>query len=326
MKIIDRLKDKGKLKIYNMAREAYLKKAICDIGRIIEEEDKIICYVDQKALDRHKKSIYRFHLNGMNEVTDGIKETVQNFKLNKPVYYIFESIKFKTAIEFSSFWAHVIFRNCTFDKNIGIIWAEDVVFENNKYLDHCPIYFYGNSFLTGDRIKKITFINEYFFNGYRLKRYGEPANFGMNIDAELIEIINSKIEADNSATISIRAKKTLITKSEINANEVYIDSESIDFTSSYITAKSGIIIENANCDFVGKVQAPTTFYNGVDLSNDQEPSKINEDEKKLKESRMLLIKILRRLSDCCKQINENRIQPIKNDFDNEPVIKVLKQR
>ena len=43
MKIIDRLKDKGKLKIYNMAREAYLKKAICDIGRILKK--KIVSYV-----------------------------------------------------------------------------------------------------------------------------------------------------------------------------------------------------------------------------------------------------------------------------------------
>lgn len=124
-RIIDNIKKKAKLKVYNEARQLYLKKSICNIGKIVEEEDKIICYVDQKSIDRYKGNnpLYKLRLNGMNQVTEGIKETVENFRLNKPVYYIFDGIEFSTGLEITSLWSNVIFRNCTFDKNIGIIWA-----------------------------------------------------------------------------------------------------------------------------------------------------------------------------------------------------------
>lgn len=93
-KLIDKLKKKSKLKIYNEIRQIYLKKSICNIGKIVEEEDKIICYVDQKYIDRYKgnKPFYKLRLNGMNQVTEGIKETVEKFRLNKPVYYVFDGI------------------------------------------------------------------------------------------------------------------------------------------------------------------------------------------------------------------------------------------
>lgn len=53
-RIIDNIKKKAKLKVYNEARQLYLKKSICNIGKIVEEEDKIICYVDQKSINRYK--------------------------------------------------------------------------------------------------------------------------------------------------------------------------------------------------------------------------------------------------------------------------------
>ena len=83
-RIIDNIKKKAKLKVYNEARQLYLKKSICNIGKIVEEEDKIICYVDQKSIDRYKGNnpLYKLRLNGMNQVTEGIKETVENFRLN----------------------------------------------------------------------------------------------------------------------------------------------------------------------------------------------------------------------------------------------------
>ena len=77
--IVDKIKDKTKKKLYNEARSAYLRKSICNIGRIVETDDKIICYVEQDALDKYKgnKPIYDLMLRGMNVVTDGIRENSQ---------------------------------------------------------------------------------------------------------------------------------------------------------------------------------------------------------------------------------------------------------
>lgn len=329
-KLIDKIKKKAKLKTYNEARQVYLKKSICNIGRIVEEEDKIICYVDQKSIDNYKEklSIYKFRLNGMNQVTEGIKETVENFGLNKPVYYIFDSIEFSTGVEITSLWSNVIFRNCTFNENIGIIYGDKITFENNNYKDLCDVYFYGNCFLTADRVSKLTFINDNFVNSLDLKYYSYfVPRFGMQIDAKEIEFINTKVDAEYNATINIKAERTKIENSELKANEVYVDSQSINVKDSSIIAQSGVMIENANRDFVGNVQAPIVFYNGIDLANSvRNTHKVNEDEVTLKEARIKLIEKLRNLSDYCQQLNDNRVQGIQDKLDNQTIVKVLKQR
>lgn len=46
MKNTNRIKRYISKKIYDKLRQEYLKYYISNIGRIVEEEDKIICYVD----------------------------------------------------------------------------------------------------------------------------------------------------------------------------------------------------------------------------------------------------------------------------------------
>ncbi|MBQ4263561.1 MAG: hypothetical protein IJB83_04920 [Bacilli bacterium] len=326
IRIVERIKEKNKIKKYNEERQAYLKKHICNIGNIVEEKDKIICYVDQKSIDRYKgnKSIYKMRLNGMNQVTEGIKETVEKLQLNKPVYYIFDGIEFDADLVLSSLWANIIFRNCKFDKNVGIIYGDEITFENNKYLDHCPYYFYGTCFLTADRISRITFVNDNFSNsdvGHH------PTKFGMKIDAKLVEFINTNVNAEHPGTINIKAERTRIENSEIKSNEIYFDSQNIDFTDSSIIAQNGVIIENANCDFVGNVQAPIIYYNGTDLAdNTQETHNVNKYEATLKETRKNLIDKLKSLSNYCNQLNDNKLQAIKDKLNSQTIVKTLKQK
>lgn len=327
-KLINKLKKKISLKIYNEIRQQCLKEYICNIGKIVEEEDKIICYVNQKYVDRYKgnKTLYKLRLNGINQITEGIKETVEKLKLNKPVYYIFDGIEFSLGLQITSLWAHVIFRNCTFDKNIGIIYGNEITFENNKYKDHCNTYFYGKCFLTADRVEKITFVNDNFFNSYDLKMYGDQ-HFGMQIDAKEVEFINTKVEAEYPATINITAESTRIEKSELKAHEVYIDSQNIDFVDSSLVAQNGAIIENANHDFSGNIQSPIIFYNGIDIANTtSKTQKVNKDEAILKESREELIEKLRNLSNYCQQLNDKKLQCIKDKFNDQAIVKILKQR
>lgn len=325
-KLIDKLKKKTKLKIYNKIRQIYLKESICNIGRIVEQEDKIICYVDQKYIDRYKGNnpIYDLILTGMNQVTEGRKETVEKFRLNKPIYYVFDGIQFSTGLKITSLWSNVIFKNCTFDKNIGIILGDEITFENNKYTDFCNVYFYGKCFFTAGGVKKLTFINDNFVNA--LKRHAD-AQFGMQIDANEVEFINTKVDAEYPATINIKAKRTKIEKSELKSNEVYIDSQSICFADSLLVAQNGVMIENINCDFSGNVQAPIIFYNGTDLANTTNETQIvNEDEAALKEARKKLIEKLGNLSKYCQQLNDNRLQCIKDKFNDQAIVKILKQR
>lgn len=332
-KIIDSIRKKSKLKVYETARQAYLKKWIPNIGKIVEEEDKIICYVDQKSVDKFKKNgSYNLSLYGLSDVPEVIEETITNFKLNKDVYYIFENINFDITLKLNTQWgANVTFKNCSFDKNVVIMWGDNIVFENNQYTDHCNVYYYGNCFFTAQYVKKLTFINDNVFNKYDLKKYATDFApiFGMNINGELVEFINSNIDLcdEHPATMRVKAQKMHIKNSVINAKEIYIDSQSIECTDSSISAQSGAMIENANCDFNSNIQAPILFYNGTDLaSKNKESHIVNQEEVLLNEARKKLIDKLRNLSNYCQQLNDNKTQEIKDKFNNQTIVKTLKQR
>ena len=68
--IVDKIKDTAKKKIYNEVRSTYLKKSICNIGRIVETDDKIICYVEQRALDKYDDGDMATYYSGMQSIVD----------------------------------------------------------------------------------------------------------------------------------------------------------------------------------------------------------------------------------------------------------------
>lgn len=322
--LLEQIKEGIRLRKYNELRQKYLKKFICNIGRIIEEENRIICYVDQKSLEEYRgvDPCYSLRLNGM---TIAREEIAEKFNFNKPVYYIFDNISFNNAIKMTSDCAQVVFKNCSFNKNVGILWGDEITFKNNKFKDHCNVYFYGKCFLTANNVKKISFINENFMNSYELKKYGNPL-FGMRIDAGVVEFINSEINAEASAAINIEAKKLRIKNSKLQAPEIYIDSQSIEFD-GIMQADDGVMIENANCDFSGMVKSPIIIYNGIDLANKiNSTCDITADTVTLAKVRKEFVEKLKIVSDYCQQINARQMQVVQNNLNNRSVLRTLKKK
>jgi len=323
--IVNKIKNRAKKKIYNEARNAYLRKSICNIGRIVETEDKIICYVEQEALDKYKGNSpsYDLMLRGMNVVTDGIREITEAFGLDKEVDYIFDGIKFDTGLQFTSTWCNVIFKNCIFNKNIGIIWGREITFENNKYTDDFDVYFLGNCFFTANMVKKLTFINENFVNSSTYV-YSKPV-FGMKIDAREVEFIDSVVVCENEGGVKIDAVNTRLENSAFIGKDINIKSTMIKSIDTSITGKESVIIENTNCDFDGNINSPIVFYNGIDLSNKRdEKVKVDIEEAKLIQARRKFVQELRRIRDYCLLKNEEKVQKVRDELNSQTVSKVLK--
>lgn len=76
--LLEQIKEGMRLIKYNELRQKYLKKFICNIGRIIEEENRIICYVDQKSLEEYRgvDPCYSLRLNGMTMAREEIAENL----------------------------------------------------------------------------------------------------------------------------------------------------------------------------------------------------------------------------------------------------------
>ena len=81
LKFINDIKKNRIFKIYNKMRQVYLKKFICNMGKIVEKDDKIICYVDQKSIDKYKieNNPCRLRLYGMEQISEKEKRYYRFF-------------------------------------------------------------------------------------------------------------------------------------------------------------------------------------------------------------------------------------------------------
>lgn len=283
---------------YKKARTKYLQQVISRIGTIEEKEDCIICYVKQELLEKNGKRVfYELQCNGMNTVYDKSKKIVEYFKLNKPVYYIFDGITFDTVVNISSLFANITFKNCTFNMGIRCFFADSITFENNKYNCWTEFKDYGNAFLYG-KINNLRFEHEQFVNNSEFHSFDN--NFGINVETNKITIICSNIQAGNNGQINIKANETILQYSKMIAPEIYLDSNNAFLNESFLEAK-GVIIESKNykchtttTDFCS-IRSPYTVYNGTEITTD------HNENKELKENRLKLVKTLKNVINKCNQ-------------------------
>jgi len=327
--------------MYNKGRNFSIKDVINVKGKIIEEEDKFVCYVDKFGIDRNlKDDIYNLELRGFKTLNEEFKKMFDYYDLDKSVYYIFENIDFNTSVEVSAnLGTHVVFRNCSFKDNIGIHWADEITFENNKYYDRAPFYSYGNTFLCSGKagIRNLRFVNDSFLN---FDEGHHPTRFGMDIEVGELEIINTKIEVmngtmfegkewcPNKGGLNIRADKIRIINSSIEVAELYLDSKSIKADSgSTIKASRGIIIENKENDLeIGNVLTPYLVYNGLELTETRGNNiTINKENIELLKARTDLAKVFREVKDMGISTNEKVLDDIRRKLDVKPLRRVLKK-
>ena len=328
MKKVNGIKRYISKKIYDKLRQEYLKYYISNIGRIVEEEDKIICYVDQKSLEKYKGNnpIYELKLYGMNQVTDGIKEKVKEFGLDKPVYYIFDGINFNTAVKLVSRWATIVFKNCTFNKGINVLWCDNIVFENNKYIDWANIYFTSDIFMNINRVNELTFINEEFKNSYEYTKIYDT-NFGMRIYAKKLNFINCMMGDATTTRINIISEETRLYNSNLKAKEIHLNSESIKSENSTFMASDGIEINNQNCDFNSIVYAPIVFYNGIVLEDrNNNGHEINSANALLNDARKEFLTKLYEVYNQCRYINDQKLENLKTKLEKQQILKLLKKK
>ena len=335
MKLINKI-------LYEQGRKLELKN-LTSLGKVYEEEDKLVCYVDERKLKKFKQTYFDIFLEGTSSFNKEKKEVYEYYKIDKPIHYIFDNINFNTHLKFAANNnTHIIFRNCAFKQSIKILIADKITFENNKYYDYYPSYLLGKTFLTNNNsmINTIRFIHEDFKNSHDDHH---PTRFGIDIEVENLEIINSNINIDNSVKynnketvpnrygITIKANNTKIINSDIKAAEIYLDSSNIIIDkNSNITATTGMIIENQNKDLetsTSNLKAPYLVYNEVELIKTSNKNiSINKDKiLSLHKKRTELITLLKRIEEKATIINENKVNEVRKNLNNREIKKVLKR-
>ena len=262
----------------------------------------------------------------MNQVTDGIKEKVKEFGLDKPVYYIFDGINFNTAVKLVSRWATIVFKNCTFNKGINVLWCDNIVFENNKYIDWANIYFTSDIFMNINRVNELTFINEEFKNSYEYTKIYDT-NFGMRLNAKRLNITNCIFGDATTTRINITSEETRLYNSNLKAKEIHLNSESIKSENSTFMASDGVEIDNQNSDFNSIVYAPIVFYNGIVLEGkNNNVHEVNSANALLNDARKEFLTKLYEVYNQCRYINDQKLENLKTKLEKQQVLKLLKKK
>lgn len=295
----------------NILKKDVMKVMTDNLGKIVEEEDKIICYVEKKKC---KKGKYCYVIPCFgNAVRYNNKKLAKKLKLDKPICYIIENIDFDKRVSIFGYNdCEVIIRNCNFEQGIyGHINGKCII--ENSYIKA----FLDNTSISAKNlaIKNMTIKNELIYPNCQLKFSADnkleivDSNIGRKKEqttiilesGNSIDLVNSKIESD---IITLKAKA-------ISANE----------KSNLIADKLNLNIEEFNNL---NITSPLIVYNGQSIIN-QKSQNLSKENLLLNLKRLEFLEVLKKLKAKCERINNAKISEIKQELDNQPVIKVLKK-
>ena len=286
----------------NYKRKLALRSITGNMGRVVEDEDEIICYVKQKKVG--KGCIF---LGGCHSFDNG--NTARKYGIDKPIHYIFDGLKCSSDI-YGYDGIKLDFRNCYFKYCSYISLVGDCEFENctfasslfyDIYADDITIKSSSISVLAGYNrfhvaaIYKLSLIDVDGIGGHFSKNRSVYFSSGKeilfkdtNIDCLDISIAAEKLVSINS---NLRARRT----ANIESNEI-----------------SGLVVDS-----------PNIICNDINVSSGK--MCLNKGNTLLDRKREDLINVLKEIRDKCKDINELKVKKVSEKIQGRPISKVLKR-
>ena len=106
--------------LYDLARNDAKKYLTNNLGIVVEEDDRLICYVEKS---RVKKKNYRYTIACLGIGKEKYrKEMAKKFQLDKPICYVIDGLELKrnNVYIFGYDDCEVIIKNCNFELNYFI--------------------------------------------------------------------------------------------------------------------------------------------------------------------------------------------------------------
>ena len=304
-----------KKKIYNIIRN-YLKKQLTgNLGKVVEIDDALYCYVDKKKCRRR-----RFFLDIM---CLGIKrcdkELARIYNLDKKVYYIFNNINFKKneVRLFGDENSEIIIKDCNFEYGLDIANGKNITLDNVsiKYIRGLNLYAEN---LT---LKNMNFDNPYYYIGCKkaIRLYADSC---LSITDSNIGRINGNFKT------SIVSPKLVLSNTKISGEEVFCDSKDIECLSNS-SFKGGNIVRVNTDSYPEKllIEAPKVVGNKVFLQDRNNYIYENStEEEKLTIKRKELIEVLKELKNKCAHRKKQILDIYDKNLSNQEVRKLLKSK
>lgn len=318
MKLDLRRKLKNGIKDY--VRTKTLNEKTCNLGEVVEEDSRFVCYVSQKKLEAfYRKNKYKFQTLNLSGFDMENPENVK-LKYNKPIYYIFDGITFHNKLEFGSLYnPYIVFVACSFEKNIFTYFSDaTIIFENNKYTSHWFDMYFEENYIDIRKSGNVIIQNDRIFNS--LQKH-QNAKFGININAKNIEITDSSIEIKDQSPLYLKANNLKLNNSAIDGYDIYIDAKNIESTSKIVG--KNVAIDDSGDNVIGHIFANNILYNNISINSRKTVLSKHVLERHKLELRLL--EILKNAKLNVEQVKETEMRKKEEELANTEISKLLRK-
>lgn len=298
--------------LYNITRP-YVKKYLTgNLGKIVEDDEKITCYVKRSKLKK-KNYHYTIACFGIGEQQ---KKVAKVYKLDKHICYVIDGLEFKKhkVYIFGYNDCEVIIKNCNFgfDQYIRV--------DGKCTLDNTNVIAFSNLSISSNEliIKNM--------NSEQIRVISSESNimFGAT---DRIDVIDSNIDnkIKNIKVSFLVAKELNIVNSNICGKEVVCVSSKINADEkSSLTSTDKVVLKTDDFNSIN-INAPTIILNGEEITNEKKSIVINKITDQLALKRWELVNLLRNVKNECENVNSEKILEYKEELNIQPIIKVLKK-
>lgn len=193
--------------IKNIERNILLKRLTGNLGKVVEEEDRIVCYIDKYFVNNFKVKLTRNYVNKV---------------ISKPIYYVIDSMEVNSELNVSCHDVYLLVKNSIINGNITL--------ESNSVLEIDSSCFYGKTNICSDslivRNSSFKYLEDIYVSSLSFYNTSVIQREGIDISVSGISLFDSS---------------TIMSKSYLS-----IGSDSIISDNSYLCCDSIIYIISNN--------------------------------------------------------------------------------
>lgn len=294
--------------LYGFIKNQLKKQLTGNMGKVVEDDDKIICYVKKNKCSKYNRYSFIIISRILNEQD---KKLSKLYNLDKKIVYLIENIDFNKNVRIFGYNdCDFIIRNCKFNGYLTVSINGDCNFNNVSII--------GQTLLTIGA-KNLTFKNVNLKNKFKYAYDDLPIYIGAD---DKLNIIDSKIGDAKKSNISLYSGKSInILNSDIKANEVDIKSKNIKSDdNSSILGFNKISIKSSKFK-TPKLYKSSIIINEKEIQTSKNEFSLSNPKTNMEIKRLELLSLLNEIKKQCEEKNSNEIESLQKKLYNQPISK-----
>ena len=298
--------------IHNIMRNKIKKDLTNNLGRIVEDDEYLTCYVD-KAKIRRKDGYAIIPCSSINEYNEDFKEMLKAFNLNKPIRYVIKNIIFgEHSFIFGYNDCEVIIQNCRF------ISGTSIRINGKCDIENTSINAFGMLSINASTL---------IINNMHIRNFLKDE---LQIDISTknkLDIINSNIGDKQDVKVNLVAGGDLnITNSNITGTIITCHAKRLTTDKdSSLVAEDKVDLKIDEYDTVN-ITSPTIILNGNELLHPKENLLLKKVTDPLTLKRMELLEVLKKISSKAKEATNQEVEEFRAFKSSRPISRILKQK